>query len=330
MKISIAMATYNGAKYLQEQLDSFITQTLQPDELVVCDDGSTDETIATLNRFAETAPFQVRIFVNPENLGYTQNFGKVIGLCTGDIIFLSDQDDVWLPKKLHRVAQIFLNNSQVKLVINDQIITDENLQHSGVTKLGNISHVGLPQSRFITGCCSAMHRDMLRIVLPIPELVKPHDVWIHQFGLRLNCRTVLVEPLQFYRRHGENTSSWFASSSKKIHWSSLMKLRLINRNTNKREEQFLIIFDHLKLIQQRLTKLKEEDCCYEPEKSIYIQAIDRVDLEIDAYQFRIKLYSYPYLFRLPLIIRYLLSGGYQYFSGLSSALMDLIDLPEII
>src|SRR5262249_10160572 len=103
-KISIALCTYNGAKYLSSQLESYLAQTCLPDEVVVCDDCSQDETVTILNDFAIRAPFPVRILVNDQNLGSTKNFEKSISLCSGEIIFLSDQDDVWMPNKIERVS----------------------------------------------------------------------------------------------------------------------------------------------------------------------------------------------------------------------------------
>ncbi|MBC7931137.1 MAG: glycosyltransferase, partial [Rubrivivax sp.] len=96
-RLSIAMCTYDGGRYLAEQLASIAAQTRAPDELVVCDDRSRDETTSIVRRFAETAPFPVRLYVNEQNLGSTRNFEKAIGLCEGELIALSDQDDVWLP-----------------------------------------------------------------------------------------------------------------------------------------------------------------------------------------------------------------------------------------
>ena len=87
------MGTYNGGPYLREQLDSIAAQTHLPDELVVCDDDSTDRTVAILEDFAATAPFPVRVYVNPKNLGTAKNFERAIGLATGEVIALADQDD---------------------------------------------------------------------------------------------------------------------------------------------------------------------------------------------------------------------------------------------
>ena len=99
MKASIALATYNGERYLQEQLNSFLHQTRLPDEIIACDDCSTDRTMDILESFAISALFAVYIYRNAINLGYTKNFERAISLCSGDVIFLSDQDDVWFPKR---------------------------------------------------------------------------------------------------------------------------------------------------------------------------------------------------------------------------------------
>src|SRR5271168_1256902 len=97
MRVSVAMCTYNGAAYLEEQLESLALQSFPPEELVVCDDVSTDATPQILDDFARRAPFSVRIVKNSANVGYRRNFEQAIGLCQGEVIALSDQDDFWYP-----------------------------------------------------------------------------------------------------------------------------------------------------------------------------------------------------------------------------------------
>ena len=105
MKISIAMCTWNGISYLPSQLDSIAKQTRRPDELVICDDASRDNTIVLLRSFAVTANFPVHIIENPARLGSTANFSKAISLCQGDVIVFSDQDDVWQIEKLAMIER---------------------------------------------------------------------------------------------------------------------------------------------------------------------------------------------------------------------------------
>ncbi|MFL5505263.1 MAG: glycosyltransferase, partial [Gemmatimonadales bacterium] len=102
--VSVVLCTYNGARYLPEQLDSLARQSLPPTELVVRDDDSTDETASLVAAFAERAPFPVRWTCNAERLGPTRNFGAAIADATGEFVALCDQDDVWLPEKLERVV----------------------------------------------------------------------------------------------------------------------------------------------------------------------------------------------------------------------------------
>src|SRR5690242_8630981 len=105
VSFSIAMGTYNGATYLPAQLESLLNQDLAPLELVVGDDGSTDDTLAILKNFSVRAPFPVRITSNPKQLGYGENFLQAASRCTGDWVAFCDQDDVWLPSKLARCAE---------------------------------------------------------------------------------------------------------------------------------------------------------------------------------------------------------------------------------
>ena len=126
MKFSVAMCTYNGAAYLEEQLDSIARQIRLPDELVVCDDNSSDESLRILRSFAARSAFPVRLHSNESNLGSTKNFEKAICLCSGDVIALADQDDVWHPEKLAILEREFSSTPDVGLVFTDAEIVDEN------------------------------------------------------------------------------------------------------------------------------------------------------------------------------------------------------------
>jgi glycosyltransferase involved in cell wall biosynthesis len=125
LSVSIAMTTYNGAKYLQAQLDSLAAQRLLPAELVVGDDGSSDDTLAILERFAATAPFPVHIHRNPTRLGYRANFLHVAGLCTGALISFCDQDDIWSPENLERVVPRFTDPDVLLTFHNARIVKGE-------------------------------------------------------------------------------------------------------------------------------------------------------------------------------------------------------------
>jgi glycosyltransferase involved in cell wall biosynthesis len=133
MNISVAMAAYNGARFLEEQLRSIAAQDCPPDEMVVSDDGSSDDTTAILDRFRASAPFEVRIYRNARNVGPTRNFAEAIGLCTGEWIALADQDDVWLPHKLRRLGEAVAERPDAGLVFSDAQVVDLEGQPLGHT-----------------------------------------------------------------------------------------------------------------------------------------------------------------------------------------------------
>jgi glycosyltransferase involved in cell wall biosynthesis len=214
LTISIAMCTYNGERFLQEQLDSFLHQTRLPDELVVCDDGSQDGTGAILEAFAARAPFPVRLFLNPQNLGVSQNFAKAISLCTGEVIALSDQDDVWLPEKLSRFDQVFLRQPQVGCAFCNASLVDDKLQPLGYSIWETIGLTPRVQKQFAGGLASkliiqrvnfygaamAIRSELKSLVLPIPPFW-PHDSWLSFRISMIKDIALLPETLNLYRQH---------------------------------------------------------------------------------------------------------------------------------
>lgn len=129
MTVSVAMCTYNGAKYIREQIDSILGQTVQDIELIVCDDCSSDETLSVLHEYANHDP-RIRIYQNEQNLGYKQNFAKALSLCTGEYIALSDQDDIWMPDHIEVLLAILGNRS---LAVGNSLLVDESGQSLGLT-----------------------------------------------------------------------------------------------------------------------------------------------------------------------------------------------------
>lgn len=132
LTISVAMATYNGARFIKEQLDSFARQTLLPAELVACDDGSTDGTFEILSQFAKEAPFPVRVYRNEARLGYRDNFLHALELCSGDLVAFSDQDDIWLPEKL-AVCVGWFESEATQMVMHLATLAGSNLEPLGST-----------------------------------------------------------------------------------------------------------------------------------------------------------------------------------------------------
>lgn len=113
--ISVAMAVYNGEKYLEVQLDSIVRQTKQADEIVIVDDCSTDQSMEIIKKFQGKHP-NIRVYRNKSTLGYKKNFREVIRLCQGDLIFLSDQDDFWMPEKVHIMSDIMETHPDIQVL----------------------------------------------------------------------------------------------------------------------------------------------------------------------------------------------------------------------
>ena len=204
--VSIAMATYNGTAHLEEQLQSFVDQSAHPNELVVSDDRSTDDTVAILRSFAGQAPFPVRIIENKENLGFSRNFELAISACSGSIIFISDQDDRWYPNKIESVVTRLQTTGALAL-IHDEHIYDEarDIQYER-SFFENARALRFDDRELLSGNCTAIRRELLDILTPFPAGMN-YDYWIGWVADILGVREVLPVPLQLYRRHGRASLS---------------------------------------------------------------------------------------------------------------------------
>lgn len=318
MRISIAMATYNGEKYLQEQLDSFLNQTRLPDELVISDDCSTDNTLQILENFAQSAPFDVKIYQNDHNLGFTRNFENVLKKTSGDIIFLSDQDDIWFSNKIEFITDFAQQNEQYLLYINDAEICLADGTPTGLTKLNQTLALGLPEKDFTTGCCMAIRKKLKDIALPIPKKRHTHDTWLNRLSQILVMRKVIPVVLQLYRRHGENNSDWIASRTKKQTRFDLLIYKLMYKAN---------LDLHLEQLDDEANALKSiisSELLTESMKTRVIQAINEIEaMKLTTIE-RIRIRSMQHMFRLKHVVKLILSGDYRYYSGWQSAIKDLL------
>jgi len=212
--LSVAMCTYNGARFLAEQLESIATQTRLPDELVVCDDCSTDGSVEILKSFTRHSPFAVRLEINEVNLGSTKNFEKAIELCQGEVIALADQDDIWYSNKLERIAAVFADRASVGVVFSDAEIVDENRVALGYRLWRSVGFSParrkdlsngrgtqvLLNHNVVTGATMAFRSKFKDLVLPIPENLV-HDGWIALLISVFADLAFIHEPLVRYRKH---------------------------------------------------------------------------------------------------------------------------------
>lgn len=205
--ISVCMATYNGEKYIKEQLISILSQLRPQDEVIISDDRSTDHTLSVVESINDS---RIKVYFNENEKGYSKNFENSITKATGDIIFLCDQDDVWMANKVETMLR---GLEDADLVVSDALITDENLQSTlgshfllHQTKTGFINN--FLKTRYI-GACMAFKSSMLKKILPFPSNQKlcAHDYWIANVAELYYKVKLINTPLIKYRRHGSNASN---------------------------------------------------------------------------------------------------------------------------
>jgi hypothetical protein len=214
LRISVAMCTFNGARFLGEQLESIAAQIRLPDELIICDDNSTDETAEILSVFAKNAQFPVRIKINKSTLGATRNFDQAIALCQCEIIALADQDDVWYRHKLQYIAGFFLRSPETIAVFSDADIIDAK-SHSSQGRLWDAQFFTRKEQRrvatgqaldvilkhpVVTGATLAFRERFRSLILPVPE-DHVHDYWISVLLSACGDFQPISESLIQYRQH---------------------------------------------------------------------------------------------------------------------------------
>lgn len=207
MKISVCMATYNGEKYIKEQMLSILSQIKKGDEVIISDDHSTDRTIEIINCLNDQ---RIHIFFNNKEKGYTRNFENSLEKSTGDIIFLADQDDVWMDNKVDLFCQQLQNYSFVVsdcVIVNNVLKTiDKSHFKLRSVKKGFLRNLFLP--RYV-GACMAFKRNVLLKSLPFPKnsSLAAHDYWICLVAEYYFDTKLINQPLILYRRHGDNASN---------------------------------------------------------------------------------------------------------------------------
>lgn len=315
--VSIAMATFNGGRFIAEQLDSFVDQEWLPSELVACDDGSSDDTLAILERFAARAPFRVKVERNPERLSYTPNFEKALSLCTGDLVFISDQDDKWYGPKISTIVGLLAENPTMMVAINDQSIWDGGDSYPGSTVLSNVRKLGYPDEYFGTGACTAIRKEFLQILFPFPPGIA-YDEWINRMAYTLETRLLCETSLQAYRRHDANTSHALVSRSAPTRWDVLTHYGLDDPRGKWRQER-----ETIACCRERITKYRTllEDLIGGEAVENALAALDRRSARFAD---RLAILKRGRVARFPLILQSLSRGLYDDFAGVKSAFKDII------
>lgn len=212
--ISVCMATYNGEKYIKEQLSSILSQLSEKDEIIVSDDSSTDKTVEIIESFQDK---RIKILKKNKFRQPNLNFENALKYSKGDIIFLSDQDDVWVKNKV----EIILNQlKKYDLIVSDAFITDKKLNITNESLFSEVnSNRGILKNiikNTYYGCCMAFKREVLKKALPFPKTREiGHDLWLGIIADRYFKVKFLKEKLIYFRRH-ENTLTTIKKSKRRL------------------------------------------------------------------------------------------------------------------
>lgn len=237
MKVSVAMATYNGEKYLEQQIDSILSQLGNEDELIISDDHSSDRTLAIIEKYIRD-DHRVKLFMNDES-GVTSNFENAIKRTQNEIIFLSDQDDIWKPEKVKTVKGYYEKNPHIQMIMSDITVVDNQLNptiesfyefrgsRAGVLK-------NIIKNSYI-GCAMSFKKELKTKILPIPRNVPMHDMWIGLVADMNKSALLIPEKLIYYRRHDATVTSVENTSSlkEKIVWRFQISNLLLKSFFNK-------------------------------------------------------------------------------------------------
>jgi glycosyltransferase involved in cell wall biosynthesis len=225
-KISVAVATFNGEKYIKDQITSILSQLDENAEIIVSDDGSTDKTIEILYSFNDV---RIKVFSNSEKKGPIFNFENALKKTSGDIIFLSDQDDIWLPGKINTIKKYLV---EYDLVVSDCKVVDEDLHvlHDSMYSIRN-SGKGLYKnliSNTYLGCCMAFNKKLLELSLPFPKKIPMHDIWLGFIADIFFSPVFIPDKLVMYRRHTQNATSTASKSEYGFYKKILFRINTLS------------------------------------------------------------------------------------------------------
>lgn len=322
LKLSVVLCTFNGAAYLQPQLDSLLAQTRLPDEVVVGDDGSSDGSRGLLEAFAERATargVRVQLIFRDRNLGFVRNFSESLGAADGDVLFLCDQDDVWHADKLAAMAARFADDPSLSFLCSDARLVDAqgNDLHSSLFDALELSvdelraiHQGrafdvLLRRSMATGATAAFRRELLALAMPVGA-GWIHDEWLAMIAAVTGRVDALEQPLIDYRQHGGNQigmrkRNWVDK------WNDLLRPR---------GDQFRAEVQRLESLQRHLASL---------DPGAFDDALRHIAHKHEHFARRVSAGCRPRWSRLPLVLQQAANGNYRrYGTGGRSMLRDLL------
>lgn len=332
--VSIALCTFNGEAYLPAQWDSILKQTRLPDEVVVCDDASTDSTLTLLRQFAAEAPFPVNIVENAVRLGFNKNFERALSLCTKDLIYICDQDDYWFPEKLGIMTDFMVKNPDTQVAFNNAFVADEDLNNLNELfwlrvrfdeqaqerwNNGEAMEVLLDGARMM-GCATVVRKEFVPKFLPIPTDLPGYiyDGCISLVAAAYDSVRFVNQPLQLYRTHNSQQVGVRAAPVPP-------RIRLRDRFTRGREPKLAPLRSKKEQLEKVLAFLKERVNITTPGMEQVVQKLAHYSMRSNLPDNRLK--------RLWPVIRDLQRGYYHryadaatdWYSPYLAALGDLLE-----
>lgn len=277
--VSIAMCTYNGSKFIKEQLDSILEQSYNNFELIIVDDMSKDDTVDIINKYMQKDT-RIKFFQNQKNLGFLKNFEKAISFCSGEYIALADQDDIWKKNKLEVFLQEIKDNI---LIYSDAILIDENskkLNKEFIRPESNLVKGKCNKSFIFNNCVSGntlmFKKELMSYILPIPKKIRFHDIWIAFVASTIGTITYTEKSYTYYRRYDGQITKHI-----EISYSSIVdKLK-------KKEKQYK---EHAKIIVDYCLEFRTIENLDEEIKNILDTIIEH-NLNYEIGYFNIKMFK---------------------------------------
>lgn len=314
MTLSVALCTYNGERYLPEQLASISAQTHLPNEVIVVDDGSVDGSVSIVRQWAEGVSFPVHIHQNETNLGSSKSFERAALLCKKDVIVFSDQDDVWRTDRLAQTADWLKNNPHMDAVFSDADLINEHSQLIG-QRIWEVVQFGLNEQKqwqdgrgyellfhgyVVTGATLAIRRSVLPMLTPFPTHVQYliHDAWMSVVLALKGTLGFINEPLIRYRQHTSQQVGFKAAGP---------RITLRDRLTRDRTKR-------LAPIQKKALRYRQlcDLLCSRPD--LDLQRLKVLKRMADHLERRLHLPS-ARLLRPPFVVGEVIQGNYQLFAG---------------
>ncbi len=292
--VSVALATYNGATHLRQQLDDLAKQSLLPRELVVCDDGSNDDTLDIIQDFANSAPFPVQLHRNPARLGYRQNFIQCAGRCSGELIAFCDQDDRWSPEKLQTIAVEFADPETILILHNARVVDSGGAPTArllGGDQLKRWEALTAPPWLFALGFTQVFRRSLLQFDGLWPNSADQncdgeplaHDQWYFFLASVLGSIVYVPDVLADYRQHAANTYGWRGRLA-----------TLLSRSAEEAKDSRRAITRRLTAAEARLKiLLKATEQAEEPLRNRLRQGCEAYGEFVHRYRLRAAVYEEP-------------------------------------